>query len=116
MAMQTKPAAPLKLPAPIARFFAHETADPHAVARCFSDGAVVRDEGHEHHGRAAISEWDADAVSKYEFSAEPLTAETVGVETTVTAHVTGSFPGSPVRLRFRFTVIGELISRLEIAP
>lgn len=43
-------------------------------------------------------------------------AESVGADTTVTARVTGTFPGSPVRLRFRFTVIGELISHLEIAP
>lgn len=116
MAMQTKPAVSLKLLAPIASFFTHETTDPQAVAQCFSDEAVVCDEGHEHHGRAAIAAWNAVVVGKYKFTSEPLSAETVGAETTVTARVTGSFPGSPVRLRFRFTVIGDLISRLEIAP
>jgi hypothetical protein len=28
--------------------------------------------------------------------------------------VTGTFPGSPIELRFHFTLHGELISRLEI--
>jgi len=30
--------------------------------------------------------------------------------------VTGDFPGSPVDLRYRFTVEGDKIARLEIAP
>lgn len=116
MAMQTKASEPLNLPAPVAGYFAHETADPHAIARCFSEDAVVRDEGLEHRGRTAIAQWNAKAVSKFKFTTEPLAAETVGAETTVSARVTGSFPGSPLQLRLRFTVVGELISRLEIAP
>ena len=114
--MPTKPSPSLKLLAPIASFFAYETTDSRAVAECFTDDAVVRDEGREHRGRAAIAVWNGDAVSKYKLTTEPLTAETFGADTTVTARVTGSFPGSPVQLRFRFTVTGELISRLEILP
>lgn len=114
--MSTKPVAALKLPAPVASFFAHESNDPQAVARCFSEDAVVRDEGQQHRGRSAIAAWNADVVRKYQFKSEPLAAETSGAATTVTARVSGSFPGSPVQLRFRFTVAGELISRLEIAP
>jgi ketosteroid isomerase-like protein len=114
--MQPKAAPSFKLPASIATFFAHETTDPQAVARCFSEDAVVVDEGHEHHGRADIATWNAQAVAKYQFATEPLMAQTVGAKTTVTARVTGSFPGSPIQLRFRFTVAGDLISRLEITP
>ena len=33
---------------------------------------------------------------------------------TVTARVTGDFPGSPVDLRYRFTLEGATIARLEI--
>jgi hypothetical protein len=116
MAMQSKASNPLQLPAPIASFFTHETTDPQAVARCFSEDAVVHDEGHEHHGRVAIAAWNADVVAKYKLTTEPLAEETIGERTTVTARVAGSFSGSPAQLRLRFTVSGGLITRLEIAP
>jgi hypothetical protein len=101
---------------PIVSFFTNETKDPQAVARCFTEDATVRDEEHEHRGRAAIAAWNADVVAKYGFASETLSAESVGVRTTVTVKVSGNFPGSPVQLRFAFTVAGDLISRLEIAP
>jgi hypothetical protein len=34
----------------------------------------------------------------------------------VTAEVSGTFPGSPVLLRFNFVLDEDRISRLEIAP
>jgi hypothetical protein len=34
----------------------------------------------------------------------------------VTGRVTGDFPGSPVDLQYRFTLEGDKIARLEIAP
>lgn len=34
----------------------------------------------------------------------------------VTAHLTGNFPGSPVDLRYAFTLSGDKIARLEIVP
>ncbi len=113
--MQTNHSTPLELPMPIANFFAHETSDPQAVARCFSEDAVVIDEGHEQRGQAAIAAWNATVVRKFSFTTEPLTAETVAARTTVSAKVSGNFPGSPVTLRFHFTVAGDLISLLEIA-
>ncbi|NVJ02444.1 nuclear transport factor 2 family protein [Myxococcus sp. AM009] len=112
--MPTNHAASLNLLAPIASFFASETTDPRAVARYFADDAVVLDEGHAHRGRAAIAAWHVAVVARYAFSTEPLSAETAGARTTVTAKVSGSFPGSPAHLRFAFTVAGHLITRLEI--
>jgi cell division septation protein DedD len=112
--MQANPSTRPELLPPIARYFAHETTSPEAIARCFSEDAVVKDEGREHHGRAAIAAWNEAAVTKYEVTSEPLTAETSGERTTVTARVTGRFPGSPLELRFRFTVAGDFITRLEI--
>jgi hypothetical protein len=114
--MQTTLHQTPNLPAPIARFFAHETTDPRAVSRCFTENAVVRDEGNEYHGRAAIAAWNADALAKYGFTTVPLSAETSGDITAVSAKVSGNFPGSPVQLQFRFTVEGDLLARLEIAP
>jgi hypothetical protein len=35
----------------------------------FADGAVVRDEGQEWRGRAAIREWMEETIRKYQFNA-----------------------------------------------
>ncbi|MFP2961138.1 nuclear transport factor 2 family protein [Myxococcus sp. 1LA] len=114
--MQTTPNQPPALPAPIAGYFAHETTSPAAVARFFTDDALVVDERREHRGRAAIEAWDAAANGQYKLTTELLAAEFDGPRTTVRAKVTGTFPGSPIELRFRFTLEGGLITRLEIAP
>ncbi len=45
---------------------------------------------------------------------DPQAADAAGARTTVTAQVSGNFPGSPAQLRFAFTVAGHLITRLEI--
>ncbi|AEI61966.1 hypothetical protein LILAB_00150 [Corallococcus macrosporus] len=86
------------------------------MARCFTDDALVVDERHEHRGRAAIEAWNAAANGKFTFTTELLAAEFDGPLITVRANVTGTFPGSPIQLHFRFTLAGGLISRLEIAP
>ncbi|HEY4180168.1 MAG TPA: nuclear transport factor 2 family protein [Kofleriaceae bacterium] len=100
-----------RLPDPIKRFFA-----PEATAACFADDAVVVDEKETHRGRPAIAAWSADAIAKYHHTTVPLSVESHGTETVVTARVTGTFPGSPVELRYRFTVAGDLITRLEVTP
>jgi len=114
--MQTNHPSSLELPLPIASYFANETSDPQAVAQCFVKDALVVDERQQHRGHAAIAAWNADATAKYSFTTELLAAETDGASTTVRARVTGNFPGSPIELRFRFTLEGHLIARLEIAP
>ncbi|PRF42466.1 nuclear transport factor 2 family protein [Burkholderia multivorans] len=104
------------LPRAIVCFFSHLASDPQAVARCFTEDAVVLDEGHEHYGSAAIAAWNADVIAKYACTTEPVSSQTIGAQTTVIANVSGNFPGSPIRLRFRFAVAGDLIIRLEISP
>ncbi|MBX3234277.1 MAG: nuclear transport factor 2 family protein [Labilithrix sp.] len=102
---------------PIASYFAHEATDPQAVARCFTEDAVVVDERQEHRGRAAIAAWNAAAVAKFGITTQVLAIEDEdGAHTTVRAKVSGTFPGSPIELLFRFTLQGALIARLEIAP
>jgi hypothetical protein len=114
--MHTNPTTSLQLPAPIATYFASEAVDPEAVARCFTENAVVADEHHEHRGRAAIAAWNADVVAKYGMTTEVLAADVEGGRTIVRAKVSGEFPGSPIELRFCFALEGSLITRLEIAP
>ena len=107
--MQTSPS----LPTPVARYFADKT---EAVARWFTEDAVVIDERNEHRGRAAIAAWNAASNAKYRFTTEPLGSSTEGDVLNVRAKVTGTFPDSPVELQFGFTIEGGLISRLEVAP
>jgi len=112
---QAKPATKsLNLPKPIAAYFTADKGDGDAVSRCFTEDAVVKDEGHTHRGRTAIKEWKADASAKYEYTSEPFACEEKGGKTVVTSHLVGNFPGSPVDLRFFFRLEGEKIASLEI--
>jgi len=104
------------LPKPIAAYFAADRGDGEAVSQCFTDNAVVKDEGHTHKGRAAIKEWKTDASSKYEYTCEPIACEEKEGKTVVTSHLVGNFPGSPVDLRFFFKLEGDKIASLEIIP
>ena len=99
------------MPVPIAAYFA---ADGGGVASCFIENAVVVDERREYHGRQAIGRWKAEATEKYHYTSEPLAVDCLGSDVTVTARVTGEFPGSPIELRYRFTLEGDKIARLEI--
>ena len=106
--------ARIDLPPPIGAYFAADSSDADAVARCFSKSAIVIDEGREHRGRPAITRWKAEATAKYHYTSEPLAVDVSGPEATVTARVKGDFPGSPVELRYRFTLEDAAIARLEI--
>ena len=55
----------LNLPKPVAAYFTADEADGEAVSRCFTDDAVVKDEGHTYNGRAAIKKWKEEASAKY---------------------------------------------------
>jgi SnoaL-like domain len=105
-----------ELPEPIAAYFAADRLNGEAVARCFTGGAVVKDEGHTYTGLAAIERWKTEASAKYNYTVEPLVAQQKDNMTIVTSRLTGSFPGSPVTLRFFFRLERGKISSLEIAP
>jgi hypothetical protein len=106
----------LDLPKPIAAYFSSDTGDSEAVAQCFTDNAVVKDEGHTHRGRAAIRQWKKAASAKYQYTSEPLDCEETDSKVVVTSRLTGNFPGSPVILRFFFELEGDKIASLEIIP
>jgi hypothetical protein len=106
----------LNLPEPIATYFAADKRDGNAVARCFTESAVVRDEGHTYTGLAAIKRWKAETSRKYAYTSKPISFEESGGKTVVTSQLTGNFPGSPVDLRFFFKLDGDRIASLEITP
>ena len=106
----------LELPGPIAAYFAADTVGGEAVARCFTEGAVVKDEGRTHRGRAAIRRWKEEASTRYQYTCEPLACEQGEGTVVVTSRLTGTFPGSPVDLRFVFVLEGDSIASLEVMP
>jgi hypothetical protein len=106
----------LNLPEPIAAYFDADQRDGEAVARCFTETAVVEDEGQRHAGHAAIKAWKTAASRKYSYTSEPLAQEQKEGRTIVKARLTGNFPGSPVDLRFVFRLERGKIAHLEITP
>lgn len=107
----------VQMPGPVARYFtADRDADGEALSLCFTEEAVVKDEGHVHSGRAAIREWKEDATAKYQYTCEPLSCTETDGRVVVTSRITGNFPGSPVDLRFFFQLEGDKIASLEVVP
>ena len=106
----------LNLPKPVAAYFTADKADSETVSRCFTDDAVVKDEGHTYDGRAAIKKWKEEASARYEYTSEPVACDQKDGKFVVTCRLTGNFPGSPVSLRFFFRIEGDKIASLEIVP
>lgn len=106
-----------ELPAPVAGFFlAHNSGNTSGLLDLFTGDASVSDESHTYRGEA-IRTWMEAAIANF----RPLHAEVVDVvsdggSTVVTAHVSGTFPGSPIQLRFRFTLRDGRIGAVSIAP
>ena len=106
----------LDLPGPIAAYFAADKDDGEAVARCFTEAAIVKDEGRTYRGRAAIRQWKEEGSTRYQYTSEPFACEPWDGTVVVTSRLTGTFPGSPVNLRFFFVLEGGAIASLEIVP
>ncbi|MGV3512203.1 MAG: nuclear transport factor 2 family protein [Novosphingobium sp.] len=107
----------IELPTPVAAYFAADkTKSAELVASCFTPSAVVTDEGRDFAGRDAIRAWKATASKTYSYTVEPRSIVKDSGMLIVTGHLEGDFPGSPVDLRYIFTLEGEKIAALEIVP
>lgn len=107
----------IQLPGAIAAYFsADKQGDPRAISDCFTQDAVVVDEGNTYTGRYAIRQWIASASTQYTYTAEPFALAEEGGRTIVTSHLAGNFPGSPVDLRYFFVLQDDKIAELEIVP
>lgn len=104
------------MPPPIAAYFAADRNDGEAIVGCFTDHAVVKDEGHTHRGIDEIRCWKADTSAKYTYTSEPFACDAQEGGIVVTSRLTGNFPGSPLDLRYFFRLEGNKIARLEIKP
>jgi ketosteroid isomerase-like protein len=95
-------------------FAADRNGGADAIAACFTQDAVVKDEGKTHVGLDAIRQWKVGSVQKYSYTAEPFSIATENGKTVVTSHLVGDFPGSPVDLRYFFVLADARIDELEI--
>ena len=107
----------IELPKPIRDYFsADKKANAKEVSECFTQDAVVVDEGNTYTGRNSIRQWMANASTQYTYTVEPFNISEEGGRTIVTSHLAGNFPGSPVDLRYFFVLQGDRIANLEIVP
>jgi hypothetical protein len=91
---------------------AQDNFDSKAYANCFSETAVVYDEGKTHKGRKEIEKWIEKANKEYQVVMKPIDySET---EQTLKAEISGSFPGSPLVLTYQFEIINQQIQSLKI--
>jgi hypothetical protein len=86
--------------------------DSVAYANCFTERAVIFDEGKTHNGRKEIEKWIDEANKKYQATMKPLAySET---EHKLKTEVSGTFPGSPIVLTYQFELEAGQIQSLKI--
>jgi ketosteroid isomerase-like protein len=107
-----------KVPDVVARYFERDAdRDIASIVSLFADDATVVDEREEHHGTAEIRAWQTGAASKYTHTTEITNTEALGPDHyLVTGRLTGNFPGGTADLKWDFTIAGQHITRLIIAP
>lgn len=91
---------------------AQQNFDSVAYSNCFSETALVFDEGKTHKGKVEIQQWIKKANEEYQILMEPL--EYSVTEKILKAKVSGNFPGSPIVLSYHFELKDGLIQSLRI--
>lgn len=84
------------------------------MVACFTDDALVHDEGQDRHGLAAIRQWSDEGFAKFQYTIEPTAITETDGKSILTVTLTGNFPGSPVSLDFHFTTKDGKIASLII--
>ncbi|MDT7559621.1 MAG: hypothetical protein QOI68_4091 [Pseudonocardiales bacterium] len=137
--MSLKLSEDLDVPTVISTYLAAKLgSEVDTILDCFTDDALVHDEGQDHLGRVAIRAWLGELASKYTLTYRvlgahrwPATAPATPATTTPTSaptatapptaaalrvEVAGNFPGSPVVLHQHFSLAGDRIAALTICP
>lgn len=93
---------------------AQNSFDSIAYTNCFSETAVVFDEGKTHNGRVEIQHWIEESNEKYRSVMKPLEYTENGNSSILSAECSGTFPGSPIVLKFHFDIVDGLIQHLKV--
>jgi len=109
---------PEQLPATIRAYLAaHAAGEADAAIRTFAPDAVVVDDGRSYRGTAEVLAFLRDAGAEFDYTTELVGAERIDAARWVALQrLEGDFPGGVVDLRYRFTLTGDLVSELVIAP
>jgi hypothetical protein len=88
-----------------------------SIIALFTDDATVIDEGETRHGSMEIRAWQTGPASQYTYTTDVLGTDALTADRfVVTGRLTGNFPGGTAELKWDFTVAGDRISQLVIAP
>ena len=88
-----------------------------SIVALFADDATVVDEGETRRGTTAIRDWQTGPASRYTYTTDVLGTRALTPDRfVVTGRLTGNFPGGTAELKWTFTVAGDRISQLVIAP
>ncbi|MDF2503978.1 nuclear transport factor 2 family protein [Clostridium sp.] len=105
----------IKLPKTIDTFIKSKNEhDSHTFISCFTDNAVVQDEGQNICGTKAIKEWNEKTTAQFNDTLEAVKLVERDENIILTATVSGNFDGSPVDLDFYFNLSNGKISSLKI--
>lgn len=88
--------------------------DSVSYANCFSETAVVHDDGKIYNGRKEIEEWIEDANKRYGATMEPLNFQENGSESILKIEVEGNFDGSPIILDYHLEIYDSLIQSVRV--
>ncbi|PZU88209.1 MAG: hypothetical protein DI529_06080 [Chryseobacterium sp.] len=86
--------------------------DSAAYAKCFTETAVVFDDGKTHTGKKEIEQWIHKANQDYRATMKPV--EYSQTQQTLKTEVSGNFPGSPITMTYHYEFEDGLIQSLEI--
>lgn len=88
--------------------------DALTYANLFSETAVVFDEGKTHKGRLEIERWIDHSNKNYQAVMKPLGYTENGTTSVLSAECSGTFPGSPIILKFHFDIADGQIQHLKV--
>ena len=88
--------------------------DSEAYANCFSETGVMFEEGMPYTGRVQIREMIEETNKKYRSVMKPVDYIENGNSSVLSAECSGTFPGSPIVLKFHFDIVDGQIQYLKV--
>ena len=108
----------VELPELLSRYFdATDGHDVEGLVALFADAATLVDEGATRHGLNEIRAWANGPAIAYDYRTDLISSEAIAPDRYLVAgRLTGDFPGGTADLTWDFTIAGEHITRLVVAP
>lgn len=94
---------------------AQDNFDAIAYAHCFSEKAIVFDEGKTYNGRKEIEQWISSSNEQYRTVMKPVSMKIGEKESVLKAEISGTFPGSPIVLDYHVKIVDDKIQSLRIS-